>query len=307
MDIKAQLRMKMFIASSLTVLAEAIVVLFILSFLNLSLFYAVVLLPLYWLIQWLISPYLVLGRAKEINQNDPSYGWLYRDVEEIAKESGVRMPKVFITNDPFPNAFAFGNYVSGKRVAITKPLLDILNEDELKAVIAHEIGHIKHYDVEIGMAIGLIPSTLGFIGNFLLNIGLLQITFALDEIALVLGFMMLAIGSVLLALTLFINVFMLWFNRLRESYADLHSVSILKENALNLARGLAKIQIYMKNVRIDPFRGIIVTVPPMKIKEENPEELLNKWLNEKVSPFADALMTHPHPAKRVQLIYKAAS
>jgi len=296
----------MFIAAILTVLAEIAIVLFILSFFNISLFFAAIILPIYWLIQWIISPYLITGRVAEIFPYDPIYGWIYKEVEEIAKKSNIKMPKVFITDDPFPNAFAYGNYLTGKRVAITRPLLEILNEDELKAVLAHEIGHVKHFDVEIGMAIGLIPSTLGFIGNLLLNLGFLQIAFAIDEFALILGFMLLAIGSILIAFTLFINIFMLWFNRLRESYADLHSISISSENAQNLARALAKIQLYMKNVRIDPFKGIILTVPPMRIKEENADELLNKWLNEKVSPFADLMTTHPHPAKRVQLIYKAS-
>lgn len=300
------IKIEMVIAGVLSVIAEGIITYFLLSFFNLPFILIYILLPIFWLIQWIIGPYLVGRRTVEVGPEHPIYGWVYNIVKEIAEKSGIRPPRVFISDDPFPNAFAYGNYITGKRVAVTRPLLDILTDDELKAVIAHEIGHIKHFDVEIGMAIGLIPSALGFISNLLLNFGWVALLFAVDEAALLLGIILLAIGFLLLALTILINVFVLWFNRLRESYADYHAVSIFKSQGWNLATALAKIQIYMQNVRVDPFTGIILTVPPMKIRESDPNELLNKWLNQNVSPFADVLMTHPHPARRVQLIYKLA-
>ncbi|MEM0373023.1 MAG: zinc metalloprotease HtpX [Sulfolobaceae archaeon] len=296
----------MIIAGILAAVAEGIITYFLLSFFNLPFILIYILLPLFWLVQWILGPYLVGRRATEIGPNDVAYGWVYNIVKEIAEKSKIKPPRVFISDDPFPNAFAYGNYITGKRVAITRPLLNILTDEELKAVIAHEIGHIKHFDVEIGMAIGLIPSALGFISNLLLNFGWIALLFAVDEYALLLGIIMIAVGFLLLALTILINIFVLWFNRLRESYADYHAVTLFKSQAWNLATALAKIQIYMQNVRVDPFTGIILTVPPMKIRETDPNELLNKWLNQNVSPFADVLMTHPHPARRVQLIYKLA-
>jgi len=60
----------------------------------------------------------------------------------------------------------------------------------------------------------------------------------------------------------------------------------------------------MKNVRLDPFRGIIVTVPPTRVKESDPDLLLEELLKEKVSVFSDIFSTHPHPAKRVKMLYE---
>ncbi|MEM4131274.1 MAG: zinc metalloprotease HtpX [Thermoproteus sp.] len=292
---------KMAVAGALAVLAEFAVTYLLVSFLSLPLWVLAVGLPLFWLFQWLISPSLIRRGAREVT-NDPAYSWLRDMVYKIAETSHVKPPRVYITDDPFPNAFAFGNLVEGRGVAVTRPLLEILNEDELYAVLAHEVGHVRHFDMEVVLALGLIPSALGSIGSFLLYGGQILLTAALDEAALFMGLLMLAAGFLLVAATFFIQIFVLWFNRLRESYADLHAARLLGPSAVNLARALAKIQIYMSNVRVDPFRGIVLTVPPMKIKETDPDDLLRRWASERVSPLADMLSTHPHPAKRIKAI-----
>lgn len=292
---------KMAVAGLLAVLAEFAVTYVLLSLLSLPLWLLAVGLPVFWLVQWLASPYLISRGAVEVT-NDPTYGELVRMVKEISEASHIRPPRVYVTDDPFPNAFAFGNLLSGRGVAVTRPLLEILNRDELYAVLAHEVGHARHFDMEIMLALGLIPSALGSIGGFLLYTGQALLWAALDETALFLGLAMLAVGLALTAATIFIQIFVLWFNRLRESYADMHAARLLGPNAVNLARALAKIQIYMSNVRVDPFKGIVLTVPPMRIKESNPDELLAKWIKEGVSPLADIMSTHPHPAKRVKAI-----
>jgi Heat shock protein. Metallo peptidase. MEROPS family M48B len=304
MGYELNLKIKMIIAGIFSIIAEALVVYLIVYFLGLPLFLIFVFLGIFWLIQWIISPYLVGRKTFEVKKNDPEYGLIYEMVEEAANKSKVKMPKVLIADEIYPNAFAYGNYISGKRVAITKPLLRILNKEELKAVIAHEVGHIKHFDVELGMTIGLIPSVLGFISNILFNLGWTLLFFAYSEVDLIFAIALLALGGLLFLLTFFIQVFVLWFNRLRESYADLNSVKVYGNDAIYLASALAKIQIYIQNMRIDPFTGIIITTAPVKVKQKDPDLLLEKWLNQKVPFYIDILQTHPHPAKRVQAIYK---
>ena len=305
MDISSELKLKIYLALALTVVAEGIVTYIILQLLNLPVLLAIPFLFIFWFFQWLISPYLVARNAVEVKEGDPFYGDVYEMVKRIAIQSGVKPPRVFIVNAPYPNAFAYGNYITGKRIGITRPLLAILNREELEAVIGHEIGHIKHNDVELGLAIGLIPSVLGFVSNLLLNLGWLTLIFAVDESDILLGMIMLAIGGALFVVTFILQIFVLWFNRLRESYADLHSVKLFGAKAVNLANALAKIEIYMQNVRLDPFTGIIVTASPVRVKETDPSILVEEWLREKPSPFSDILSTHPDPAKRVQMIYKS--
>jgi len=300
-----ELRFKIYLSLGLTIISEAIVTYILLQLLNFPVIAVIPFLGLFWLIQWLISPYLVARDSFEITEDDPYYGRVYEMVKRIAIASGIKPPRVFIVNAPYPNAFAYGNYVTGKRIGITSPLLNILSEEELAAVIGHEVGHIKHNDVEIGMAIGLIPSVLGFVSNLLLNLGWISLIFAVDETDLLFGIVMLAVGGALFIITLTLQLFVLWFNRLRESYADFHAVQLFGKDAINLANALAKIEIYMQNVRLDPFTGIIVTASPVKVKETDPSILVEEWLNEKPSPFSDILSTHPDPAKRVQMIYKS--
>jgi len=305
MDTLPELRLKIFLSLGLTIISEAIVTYILLQLLNFPVIAVIPFMGLFWLIQWLISPYLVAKDSFEITEDDPYYGRVYEMVKRIAIASGIKPPRVFIVNAPYPNAFAYGNYVTGKRIGITSPLLNILSEEELAAVIGHEVGHIKHNDVEIGMAIGLIPSVLGFVSNLLLNLGWISLIFAVDETDLLFGIVMLAVGGALFIITLTLQLFVLWFNRLRESYADFHAVQLFGKDAINLVNALAKIEIYMQNVRLDPFTGIIVTASPVKVKETDPSILVEEWLNEKPSPFSDILSTHPDPAKRVQMIYKS--
>ena len=305
MDTLPELRFKIYLSLGLTIISEAIVTYILLQLLNFPVIAVIPFLGLFWLIQWLISPYLVARDSFEITEDDPYYGRVYEMVKRIAIASGIKPPRVFIVNAPYPNAFAYGNYVTGKRIGITSPLLNILSEEELAAVIGHEVGHIKHNDVEIGMAIGLIPSVLGFVSNLLLNLGWISLIFAVDETDLLFGIVMLAVGGALFIITLTLQLFVLWFNRLRESYADFHAVQLFGKDAINLVNALAKIEIYMQNVRLDPFTGIIVTASPVKVKETDPSILVEEWLNEKPSPFSDILSTHPDPAKRVQMIYKS--
>jgi len=305
MDTLPELRFKIYLSLGLTIISEAIVTYILLQLLNFPVIAVIPFLGLFWLIQWLISPYLVARDSFEITEDDPYYGRVYEMVKRIAIASGIKPPRVFIVNAPYPNAFAYGNYVTGKRIGITSPLLNILSEEELAAVIGHEVGHIKHNDVEIGMAIGLIPSVLGFVSNLLLNLGWISLIFAVDETDLLFGIVMLAVGGALFIITLTLQLFVLWFNRLRESYADFHAVQLFGKDAINLVNALAKIEIYMQNVRLDPFTGIIVTASPVKVKETDPSILVEEWLNEKPSPFSDILSTHPDPAKRAQMIYKS--
>jgi len=303
-EIGTSLKINMIIALFLTIVSEGIFSLVIINFLKFPVIFSIIFLLILWLIQWLISPYLVERNSVEVTRDDPSYGWVYELVENVARRAGIKTPRVFLVDEPYPNAFAYGNYVTGKRIGITIPLLQILTTEELESVIGHELGHIKHNDVEIGLAIGLIPSILGFISNILLTVGWATLIFAVDEFDILVGLTMLAIGGVLFVITFFLQLFVLWFNRLRESFADYFSYELFRERAWNLAKALAKIEIYMQNIRLDPFRGIIVTIPPTKVKESDPDLLIEDLLREKTNIFSDILSTHPHPAKRIKMIYK---
>jgi heat shock protein HtpX len=90
---------------------------------------------------------LAVNGAKEITKKDDPRLW--RTVENISITDGLPMPKVYIMNDPSPNAFATGRKPDVSAVCATTGLLGMMNDTELEGVIAHEMGHIKNYDMRV--------------------------------------------------------------------------------------------------------------------------------------------------------------
>ncbi len=90
---------------------------------------------------------------------------LYNTVENLAIASGLPMPKVYIINDPAPNAFATGRDPEHAIVAATTGLLDIMDSKELTAVMAHEMSHVKNYDIRVSMVTFGLVCVVGFIAD----------------------------------------------------------------------------------------------------------------------------------------------
>ena len=91
---------------------------------------------------------------------------LNRIVEKTAKEANIPMPKVYITEVPIANAFATGRSPNHAAVCATRGILDILNDDELEGVFAHEIGHVKNRDILVSTMAATIAGALSYVINF---------------------------------------------------------------------------------------------------------------------------------------------
>lgn len=99
---------------------------------------------------------MAMNRAREIKSED-EHPFLWNTVEAMAIAARVPMPKVYIIDDPSPNAFAAGMTPQNAAVAVTTGLLERLNRQEIEGVIAHEVAHIQNYDVRLAtMAIALV-------------------------------------------------------------------------------------------------------------------------------------------------------
>ena len=90
---------------------------------------------------------LAVNGAKEITKKDNPRLW--RTVENLAITTGMPMPKVYVMDDPAPNAFATGRNPQHSAVAATTGLLETMNDTELEAVMAHEMGHVQNYDIRV--------------------------------------------------------------------------------------------------------------------------------------------------------------
>ena len=124
---------------------------------------------LYALIQYFAAGKLAVAMtgATQIEKRDNPR--LYRTVENLSITLGMPMPKVYIINDPAPNAFATGRDPKHAIVAATTGLLDIMEDRELDAVMAHEMGHVQNYDIRVSMiAFGLV-SAIGILSDIVLH------------------------------------------------------------------------------------------------------------------------------------------
>ncbi len=255
------------------------------------------------ILQWLFSPYLIglAYRLTPVSENNMNYSWLLEMIRNIAQNSGIRTPKAYIAEVGFPNAFAYSSPLAGRRVAITRPLLNILSRNELEAVLAHELGHLKHRDVELLFAIGLIPSLIFYIAYGLIFSG--------DNRQQ--GGYALIIALVLMALSFVFNLIILGINRMRESYADINAAIVASNGAENLQTALAKIVSYsgtrFRRKRTEATNNMTNMLLFSDLNSEadgNIAALLDKWKTMRVSSLHSIFSSHPHPAKRIQMLEK---
>jgi len=91
---------------------------------------------------------------------------LYEIVERLTQRAGLPMPKLYIIPEQQPNAFATGRNYEHAAVAVTEGLLQLLDEKEIEGVIAHELSHVKHYDILIGTVAATLAGAIAMLANF---------------------------------------------------------------------------------------------------------------------------------------------
>lgn len=111
---------------------------------------------------------LAVNGAHEIQKSDNPRLW--RIVENLSITDGLPMPRVFIMDDPAPNAFATGRDPSHAAVCATTGILDIMTDTELEGVFAHELGHVKNYDIRVSMIAFALTAVISLIADILLQL-----------------------------------------------------------------------------------------------------------------------------------------
>jgi heat shock protein HtpX len=113
------------------------------------------------------SQALAMSGAVEIEKADNPRLW--NTVENLSIATGTPMPRVYIINDPAPNAFATGRDPAHASVAATTGLLDLMDNAELEGVMAHELGHVRNYDIRVSMIVFGLTVAVGFIADMFLR------------------------------------------------------------------------------------------------------------------------------------------
>lgn len=111
---------------------------------------------------------LGLNGAKQIEKRDNPRLW--RTVENLAITNGMPMPKVYIIDDPGMNAFATGRDPKHASVAATTGILDALDDKELQGVMAHELGHVKNYDIRVSMVAFALTVVISLLADIILRL-----------------------------------------------------------------------------------------------------------------------------------------
>ena len=183
------------------------------------------------LLQYLIGPAIV-GRAMRVRYvTEKEHPELHRMVGELAEAARIPKPKVGISNMPMPNAFAFGRTRRDARVCVTEGLLKSMSRDELRAVLGHEVSHIKHRDMTLITVLSILP----------LIIYIMAISFIFSGFGRQQGGNPLPlIGIGLMILYFVVNLLVLYGSRIREYYADQGSVR-LGSQPTHLATALYKL------------------------------------------------------------------
>lgn len=182
------------------------------------------------IIQFLISPWLMdlttrwLYKA-DFNKEMPDY--LKEFIEEVCKKKGIKYPKIGFINDGSPNAYTYGRTKRSARIILTRGIFDLLSEEEVKAVVAHELGHVAHYDMLLMTMAQLIP---------IVFYGIYEACIQSDDD----NNYGQAIAIVAYVLYIISQYIVLWLSRTREYLADSFSVEMTK-NPNALAEALVKI------------------------------------------------------------------
>ncbi len=113
---------------------------------------------------------LLTHRAKEVNKENARD--LYVMVENLAITAGLPMPKVYIIDDPSLNAFATGRDPKHAAVTFTRGILGALNKQELEGVIAHELSHIKNYDIRVMTLVVVLVGLVVLLSDIMLRVGM---------------------------------------------------------------------------------------------------------------------------------------
>ena len=187
-------------------------------------------------IQFLISPFMTDLSMKwfykaKFNYEVPEY--LKKFIEEVCKDNNMKYPRIGYIDDGAPNAFTYGHTKNDARVVLTRGIFELLTEEEVKTVVAHELGHASHYDMLFMTVAQLVPLVL---------YGIYEVCLRSDKdsnnnnnssyTAL--------IGVIAYILYIISNYIVLWLSRTREYYADSFSIEATK-NPNALASALVKV------------------------------------------------------------------
>jgi heat shock protein HtpX len=207
---------------------------------------------------------------------------LWNVVENLSITTGTPMPEIYIINDPAPNAFATGRDPAHAIVAATTGLLDIMDDAELEGVMAHEIGHVRNYDIRVSMIVFGLVVAVGFISDMFLRMAFFGRNNNSNGNPVVMVFGLVA----MIVAPLVASMVQLAVSRQREYLADATS-ALTTRHPDALASALAKLETYGR---------------PMQKQNTSMAHL---WIANPLKPgmMAKLFSTHPPIEDRIERLH----
>lgn len=269
------------------------------------------------ILQWLIAPYLIdaIYRIRPISQSENPK--LHAIINQLSQKSSIKPPRIMLARIPIPNAFAYGSPITGKKIAVTEGLMKTLESEEVEAVIGHELGHLKHRDVQVMMFVSILPAIFYYIGySFMFSSMYGRSRNDSGSAAVV-------IGIISIFLYWILTLFTLHLSRLREFYADRHSSSIVEDGSRKLSEGLAKIvhesgrmkKKIPRSAQLNSFKALFISDPDRAAADAkamaqfgvSDRRLVEDVLKRKITGidrFLELFSSHPNIVKRLRALQR---
>ncbi|WP_430645740.1 M48 family metalloprotease [Agromyces sp. GXS1127] len=167
---------------------------------------------------------------------------LWRTVENLSITTGTPMPRVFVISDPAPNAFATGRDPEHAVVAATTGLLEIMDDSELEGVMAHELGHVRNYDIRLSLIVFGLVVAVGFISDLFVRMAFFGRNNNGNPVVMIFGLVAMLIAPLVASLV------QLAVSRQREYLADATGAMTTRHPDA-LARALLKLEQYGRPMR----------------------------------------------------------
>jgi len=244
---------------------------------------------------------LASTRAKELDLSDPKQQQWQNIVGEMAIASGLPMPKTYVIDDPDPNAFATGMDPDHASMAVTRGLLDALNREEMQAVCAHEMSHIRNYDIRLMLMVSVLVGSIALLADWGARgvfrsrnrSGSSGSGGSSGQSAAPVIFIIWLVAVILAPLLS--QMVAMCVSRRREYLADASGAELTR-NPLALASALEKI-----NAHTEPTRSINRGTAHLCIADP-----VGSNINAKEGRLADLFATHPPIHKRIEALKQMA-
>jgi heat shock protein HtpX len=233
------------------------------------------------------SDSLAIRSARAVPADEARYPQYYAIMRELTSRAGMPMPRLYISPEQQPNAFATGRNPKHAAVAVTEGLLQVCTWEEVRGVLAHELSHVRNRDILIGSVAAAVATGISFVANMAMWGAMFgggrDDDDGVNPIALIATALLAPIAASLLQMAL---------SRSREFEAD-RTGAELAGGGESLARALEKLEGYSKRV-------------PMNVAPAQASHFIVNPLNGRKVSFANLFRTHPSTADRVARLRGAA-